>query len=231
MFYFGPGWILLMVVSTVLGLITQGYVKSTYGKWSRVPLMSNQSGAQVARRILDAEGLASVPIGQVPGSLSDHYDPRKKTLNLSQAVYQGTSVASAGVAAHEAGHAMQDAQGYTFGRIRSALVPVANFGSMASWVLIAIGFVIGIGTSAGSGLIWLGVIFFAAAVLFQFVTLPVEFDASRRALAQLESVGGLPSEQVAGARTVLTAAALTYVAAALIAALQLLYYIGLARRN
>jgi len=230
-FYFGPEWILLMILSTVLGLVTQGYVRSTYGKWSRVPLMSGQSGAQVARRILDADGLASVPVDQVAGSLTDHYDPRNKTLSLSQAVYQGTSVASAGVAAHEAGHALQDAQGYAFGRIRSALVPVANFGSMASWVLIAIGFLVGVATSAGAGLVWLGVMFFGAAVLFQFVTLPVEFDASRRALAQLESVGGLPSEQVAGARSVLTAAALTYVAAALIAALQLLYYIGLARRD
>jgi len=229
--YFSPTWILLMVVSTVLGLITRGYVNSTYRKWSRVPLISSQTGAQVARRILDADGLSSVPVEQIAGNLTDHYDPRSKTLRLSSSVYQGASVASAGVAAHEAGHALQDSHGYAFGRIRSALVPLANFGSGASWVLIAIGFFLGVATSLGNGLIWLGVILFAAAVLFQFVTLPVEFNASRRALVQLESVAGLPSEQVAGARAVLTAAALTYVAAALIAALQLLYYIGLARRD
>lgn len=231
MFFFSPTWILLMIVSTVLGLVTRGYVNSTYRKWSRVPLVGVGTGADVARRILDAGGLSSVAIEQVPGNLTDHYDPRSKVLRLSQAVHQGTSVASAGVAAHEAGHALQDSQGYVFGRIRTALVPAANFGSSASWVLIMIGFFVGIATSAGSGLVLLGVVLFGAAVLFQFVTLPVEFNASRRALQQLESVAGLPSEQVSGARAVLTAAALTYVAAALIAALQLLYYIGLARRN
>ncbi len=213
-----------MVVSTILGLVTQSYVKSTYRKWSRVPLATGMSGAQVARRILDSQGLSRVDITQVGGSLTDNYDPRVRRLALSQDVYATQSVAAAGVAAHESGHALQHAQGYVWGSIRSALVPVASFGSMASWVLILVGIVIQAG-----GLIYLGVIFYAAAVLFQIVTLPVEFDASRRALAQLETVGGLPSEQVAGARQVLTAAALTYVAAALIAALQLLYYLMLAR--
>jgi len=222
--FFDPTWLLIIVVSTVLGLVTQGYVNSTYRKWSRVPLAVGLSGAQVARRVLDADGLASVQVGQIGGSLTDNYDPRTKRLNLSQGVHSGTSVAAAGVAAHEAGHALQDAHGYVFGRVRGALVPVASFGSMASWVLIVVGFLIGF-----SGLIWLGVLFYAFAVLFQVVTLPVEFDASRRALARLETVGGLPSEQIDGARAVLTAAALTYVAAALIAALQLLYFVGLAR--
>lgn len=219
-----PAWLVLMVVSTVLGLVTQSYVKSTYRKWSRVPLATGMSGAQVARRILDSQGLSQVDITQVGGSLTDHYDPRVRKMALSQDVYANQSVAAAGVAAHESGHALQHAQGYVWGSIRSALVPVASFGSMASWVLILVGIVIQAG-----GLIYLGVIFYAAAVLFQIVTLPVEFDASKRALAQLETVGGLPSEQVAGARQVLTAAALTYVAAALIAALQLLYYLLLAR--
>jgi len=219
-----PAWLVLMVVSTILGLVTQSYVKSTYRKWSRVPLATGMSGAQVARRILDSQGLSQVDITQVGGNLTDNYDPRVRRLALSQDVYATQSVAAAGVAAHESGHALQHAQGYVWGSIRSALVPVASFGSMASWVLILVGIVIQAG-----GLIYLGVIFYAAAVLFQIVTLPVEFDASRRALAQLETVGGLPSEQVAGARQVLTAAALTYVAAALIAALQLLYYLMLAR--
>jgi Zn-dependent membrane protease YugP len=229
--FFNSGWLLLMIVSTVIGVVTQGYVNSTYRKWSRVPLASGQSGSQIARRILDSDGLGSVGIGQIPGNLTDNYDPRVKKLSLSQGVYQGTSVAAAGVAAHEAGHALQDHHGYSFGRIRSALVPVASFGSNASWIFIIVGFFLGATTSFGNGLIWLGVIFYAAAVLFQIVTLPVEFDASRRALGQLETVGGLPPQQVAGARSVLSAAALTYVAAALIAALQLLYLIGLARRD
>jgi Zn-dependent membrane protease YugP len=219
-------WLVLMIVSTVLGLVTQGYVNSTYRKWSRVPLATGESGAQVARRILDADGLSSVGIEPIRGRLTDNYDPRSKRLHLSQDVYGGTSIASAGVAAHESGHALQDSQGYVWGRLRSALVPAASFGSRISIWLIIIGLIIGF-----TGLAWLGVAFFAAAVLFQIVTLPVEFDASRRAIAQLESTAGLPSEQVAGARAVLTAAALTYVAAALIAALQLLYFVGLARDN
>ncbi len=224
--FFGisPMWLLLMLVSTVLGLVTQSYVNSTYRRWSRVPLASGQSGAQVARRILDSQGLSDVQITEIGGNLTDNYDPRVRRLALSQSVYENQSVASAGVAAHESGHALQHAQGYAWGAVRSALVPVANVGSRASWVLIIIGFVLNF-----TGLIYLGIAFYAAAVLFMLVTLPVEFDASRRALAELETVGGLPSEQVAGARQVLTAAALTYVAAALIAALQLVYYLLLAR--
>ncbi len=227
MFYaFDPAWLLLMVVSTVLGLVTQGYVNSTYRRWSKVPLATGMSGAQVARRILDAEGLTQVEITQIGGNLSDNYDPRVRKLSLSQGVYSGQSVAAAGVAAHESGHALQHARGYVWGSVRSALVPVANFGSGVSWVLIFVGFLLGMG-----GLIYLGILFYAAAVLFTIVTLPVEFDASKRALAQLQTVGGLQGEQVVGARKVLTAAAMTYVAAALIAALQLLYFLLLARNR
>jgi len=219
-------WIALMIFSTVLGMITQGYVNSTFKKWSQVRLGTGETGAQVARRILDAEGLGSVTIDPIAGKLSDHYDPRTKKLGLSEPVFAGVTVASAGVAAHEAGHAIQDARHYVWGNVRNALVPVANFGSMASWWLIIIGIVLQF-----SGLVWIGVLVYGAAVLFQVVTLPVELDASKRALASLEGTGGLAPEQVAGARQVLTAAALTYVAAALIAALQLLYYIGLARSS
>lgn len=226
--YYGmnPSWLLLMVVSTVLGLVTQAYVNSTFRKWSRVPLVTGESGAQVARRILDSDGLSNVAIEPVAGQLTDHYDPRTKKLGLSQSVYESSSIAAAGVAAHESGHAIQDARRYVWGSVRSALVPMANFGSKASWVFIILGFAIGL-----SGLLWIGIAFYAAAVLFQVVTLPVEFDASRRALVQLERTTALPAEQLAGARAVLTAAALTYVAAALIAALQLLYYVGLARNR
>lgn len=240
---FSYQWILLMLVSTGLGLITQRYITSSFRKWGRVGLSSGMTGAEVAKRVLEANGVAvsgingpslpgvngessSVRIQPIGGNLSDNYDPRNRTLNLSESVFSQSSVAAAGVAAHEAGHAVQHAQNYVWGTIRSALVPAVNFGSGLSWILIMVGFLIRF-----SGLIWLGIAFFGLAVLFQVVTLPVEFNASRRAVAALESTGTLDTVQLAGARQVLTAAALTYVAAALVAALQLLYYVGLARRN
>ena len=240
---FDPSWILLILVSTGLGFLTQRYINSSFRKWGRVALTSGMTGAQVAARVLEANGVAvsgvsgpslpgadgagsAVRIQPIGGKLSDNYDPRSKTLNLSEGVFAESSVAAAGVAAHEAGHAVQDAQGYVWGKVRSALVPAVNFGSGLSWILIMVGFVIQF-----TGLIRLGIAFYAIAELFQLVTLPDEFDASRRAVAALESTGTLESVQLAGARQVLTAAALTYVAAALIAALQLLYYIGLARRD
>lgn len=222
--FFDPMWILLMVVSTVLGLATQGYIKSSFRKWGNVPTRSGMTGAEVARKILDTNGLQSVAIQQVAGNLSDHYDPRSKTLGLSASVYGQASVAAAGVAAHEAGHAVQDAREYVWGNVRTAMVPAVNLGSSMSWILIMAGFFLQL-----TGLIWVGIAFYSAAVLFQFVTLPVEFDASKRAMASLESTGALDAGQLAGARQVLTAAALTYVAATLIAVLQLLYYVVLAR--
>jgi len=225
--YFDPLWIALMVVSTILGFVTQSYIKSSFRKWSTVGVSSGMTGAQIARSILDANGLQEVAIQQVAGDLSDHYDPRNKTLGLSSAVHSVASVAAAGVAAHEAGHAVQDARGYVWGNIRSAMVPVVNFGSGAAWILIMVGLII----PALGPLMWLGILFYAGAVLFQVVTLPVEFDASRRALVNLEGTGAVDAAQLAGARQVLTAAALTCVAAALISALQLLYYLGLARRD
>ena len=225
-FGFSQEWIALMIATVALGLITQGFIKSAFRRWSRVAVSSGMSGAQVARTILDSHGLDSVQIRQVGGNLSDNYDPRTKVLNLSEGVFGVSSVASAGVAAHEAGHAVQDAQHYVWGRVRTALVPVANIGSSASWVLIVVGFWIQV-----SGLVWLGIAFYALAVLFQFVTLPVELDASRRALSALEATSVMNAQQLAGAKQVLTAAAFTYVAAALIAALQLMYFMGLARRE
>jgi len=223
---FDPLWIALMVVSTILGFVTQRYIKSSFRKWSSVGVSSGMTGAQIARSVLDANGLQEVAIQQVAGDLSDHYDPRTKTLGLSSAVYGVASVAAAGVAAHEAGHAIQHARGYVWGSIRTAMVPAVNIGSRAAWILIMGGFIFQF-----TGLIWLGILFYAGAVLFQIVTLPVEFDASRRALVNLEGTGAVNAAQLSGSRQVLTAAALTYVAAALIAALQLLYYIGLARRD
>jgi len=215
----------ILIIAVVLGLITQGYVNSSYRRYSQVALATGQSGAEVARAMLDAEGLHHVGIEMVPGHLTDHYDPRADVLRLSEDVYRGRTVAAAGVAAHEAGHAVQHARGFAFARIRQTLVPTAQLGSSLAFPLILAGLFVGF-----TGLITLGVIMFAAAVLFQVVTLPVEFDASRRALVALNTGNVLPADQVAGARRVLNAAALTYVAATLIAIMQLLYYLGLSRR-
>lgn len=226
MFYFDPGYLVIMFVSIGLGLATQGYIKATYRKWSRVPVDSGLPGMQVARRILDGDGLHGVEVVRVPGDLTDHYDPRSKRLALSDGVFDTPSVAAAGIAAHEAGHAIQDARGYAWGKVRTALVPVVNFGSSSAGILIVLGLVVGI-----SGLLWLGIIAYAGAVLFQLVTLPVEINASRRAMDSLERSAVMGSQQLAGARQVLIAAALTYVAAALISIMNLLYYIGLARRD
>jgi hypothetical protein len=223
---FNSQYLLIMLVAMVLGFVTQGYVNSAFRRWSRVPLATQRTGAQVARAMLDSEGLHNVQIELVQGRLSDHFDPKAGVLRLSPDVYSQATVAAAGVAAHEAGHAVQHARGFVAARIRMALVPVANLGSQAAWILI----MIGIWTRV-LGIAWLGVIAFAAAVLFQVVTLPVEFDASRRALASLSTTGMLPTEQVAGARNVLTAAALTYIAATLISVMQLMYWIGAVRRN
>jgi Zn-dependent membrane protease YugP len=175
--------------------------------------------------MLDAEGLHDVGVETVQGILTDHYDPRSRTLRLSDAVYQGRSVSAAGIAAHEAGHAVQHARAYAPARIRQAIVPAASFASRASWVLILLGLFLGL-----SGLMLLGVAVFAVAVLFQIVTLPVEIDASRRAVGALEAQMLVTPDQLSGARRVLTAAALTYVAAALVSVMYLFYYLGLARR-
>jgi Zn-dependent membrane protease YugP len=226
MFYFDPSYMLMMVVSIALGLVTQGYIKAQYGRYSKVPLATGLSGAEVARRMLDEAGLRDVGVEMVGGNLTDHYDPRTRVLRLSEGVYGGRSVAAAGVASHEAGHAVQHARAYLPATVRGALVPGANIGSqIGPWLVIG-GLVLRF-----SGLITIGIVLFAAAVAFQIVTLPVEFDASRRAIASLRENALIPPEQVAGARGVLTAAALTYVAGALIAVMQLLYFIGLGRRD
>lgn len=224
--YLSPSYLGILILSIVLGLVTQGWVTGAFRRWSKVPLATGASGAQVARRMLDEAGLTHVGIEVIGGSLTDHFDPRANVLRLSRDVYSGVSVAAAGVAAHEAGHAVQHARSYAPARVRSALVPAASIGSQMAWVFIPLGFILNF-----PGLIWIGVWLFAAAVLFQVVTLPVEFDASRRALAALSQGPLLPSEQVSGARQVLTAAAMTYLAATLVAVLQLLYFISAARRN
>jgi Zn-dependent membrane protease YugP len=220
-----PSYFLVLFAALALGLGAQFFVRRTYSRYDAVPSDVGLAGAEVARRMLDAEGLHDVGVETVEGTLTDHYDPRSRTLRLSGAVYQGRSVSAAGIAAHEAGHAVQHARAYAPARIRQAIVPAASFASRASWVLILLGLFLGL-----SGLMLLGVAVFAVAVLFQIVTLPVEIDASRRAVGALEAQMLVTPDQLSGARRVLTAAALTYVAAALVSVMYLFYYLGLARR-
>lgn len=209
----------LIVISLVLGLGTQWYIKHTFKVWSKVSIDSRESGARVARRFLDSEGLSQVPIRPNGGDdLSDYYDPRTDALYLSGSSENGDSVASVAVACHEAGHAVQHAKNYGPARIRMALVPVVNIGS-ETWMLVLLA---GIFMNL-TGLINLGILLFAFVVIFQLVTLPVEFDASARAMSFISNDVRISPEQAAGARKMLTAAALTYVAAALSSILQLLY--------
>ena len=216
-YYFDPTYILI-IIAAIISLIAQWRVNSAFSKYSRVASMSGMTGAQAARMILQSNGINDVSVQRISGKLTDHYNPSTKVLNLSESVYGSTSVAAIGVAAHECGHAIQHARGYFPLSLRTALVPVANIGSQLSWVFIIVGAIL----SFNQTLITIGIIMFSAAVLFQLVTLPVEFNASARALEQLESNGILYRDVVSQTRKVLSAAALTYVAAAATAILQLL---------
>lgn len=216
-YYYDPTYI-LMIIAAVISLIAQLLVNSRYSKYSKVSSRSGFTGAQAASHILQSQGIYDVSIRRVSGKLTDHYDPRNKTLNLSESVYDSFSVAAVGVAAHECGHAIQHAKGYAPLSLRSALVPIANFGSKLSWLFI----ILGIFFSMNQTLLYIGIIMFSAAVLFQLVTLPVEFNASSRALKLLTQTNILRNDEVRKTRKVLTAAALTYVAAAATAVLQLL---------
>ena len=216
-YYYDPTY-MLIIISALISLFAQFLVNSRFSKYSRVRSRSGMTGAQAAERILQSQGIYDVAIQRVSGKLTDHYDPRNKTLNLSDAVYASTSVAAVGVAAHECGHAIQHARGYAPPSFRSALVPVANIGSQLSWLFIILGIFFG----GSHTLIMIGILMFSAAVLFQLVTLPVEFNASGRALKLLSETGILQKDEVSDTRKVLSAAALTYVAAAATAVLQLL---------
>lgn len=216
-YYFDPTYILI-IIAAIISLIAQWRVNSAFSKYSRVASMSGMTGAQAARMILQSNGINDVSVQRISGKLTDHYNPSTKVLNLSESVYGSTSVAAIGVAAHECGHAIQHARGYFPLSLRTALVPVANIGSQLSWVFIIVGAILRFNQT----LITIGIIMFSAAVLFQLVTLPVEFNASARALEQLESNGILYRDEVSQTRKVLSAAALTYVAAAATAILQLL---------
>ena len=218
-------WTFIIIIpALILAAWAQMRVSSTFNKYSKISSINGYTGAQVARMLLDAEGLFEISVEMTEGRLTDHYDPKKRVMRLSREVYSGNSVASMGVAAHETGHAIQHQKRYTPLQIRSSIVPVVNFSSNISWGLFILGFMFG-----SSYLINIGIVLFIAVVFFQMVTLPVEFDASNRALRILEHKNILYSDELKGARAVLSAAAMTYVAAAITAVLQLVRLILLSR--
>jgi Zn-dependent membrane protease YugP len=214
--------IIFFVLPMVLGFWAQHRVKSTFARNLEVGVSNGMTGAQVARHVLDANGLQEVPVEETPGSLSDHYDPRTRSVHLSPHVYHGVSIASTAVGAHEVGHALQHAQAYSFFKVRSAMFPAVQFASNI-WMLFLLG---GLFLNI-LGFIYVAIALYSVAVLFQIVTLPVEFDASRRAKQQLGDLGLVASTESAGVQSVLKAAAWTYVAAALAAVAVLLYYLSL----
>lgn len=221
---FDPTMVVL-IPAILLTIYAQFKVSSTTNKYLRVNTRRGYTGEQTARRVLDSNGLYDVKIEMVRGNLSDHYDPRRKAVRLSEDVYYGTSITSVAVAAHECGHAIQHAKGYAPLQIRSSLVPVVNFASSISWFLIFLGFIM-----AGPFL-KIGILLFSASVLFQIITLPVEFNASSRAIVQLGNLGIIDESESRQSRRVLSAAALTYVAAALVSILQLLRLLLIAQRR
>lgn len=231
LFYYYDWTYLLVLIGAVICIAASGRVNRTFARYSRVASHSGMTGKEAAEQILRRNGIYDVQVIHIPGNLTDHYNPGKKTLGLSDTVYNSTSVAAIGVAAHECGHAVQHATGYVPLAIRGALVPVANIGSMAAWPLILIGLFMNGRTAIF--LINLGILLFSAAVLFQLVTLPVEFNASGRAVKVLETSGMLYPDEVGSVKKVLGAAALTYVASAAAMILQLLrlIIIGGRRRN
>ena len=223
MFYLDPTYLLFMAPAFLLVMFASWYVNSAYNKWGRIPVRSGMTGAEAARRLIMTGGLQGVQIQGVGGQLTDHYDPRSRVLRLSPGVANNASVASVAVAAHELGHAMQDADGYLPLRFRGALVPVVNIGSWLGWIMILGGLLLRL-----TNLAWLGVLFFSGGALFALATLPVELNASARAkrlLAETGIVAG-PDEQ-AGVNNVLNAAAFTYVAGLASAIMQLLYFVSL----
>jgi uncharacterized protein len=221
--FFSPTYLMYMIPAFILMALTSWYVKSAYNKWSRVPASSRLTGAQAAQQLISAGGLYGVQVQSTAGNLTDHYDPRNKTLFLSQGVANVASVASVAIAAHELGHAMQDAEDYLPLRFRSALVPMVNIGSYLGWIFIMIGLFLHF-----TQLAWLGVLVFAGGAVFALATLPVELNASARAKQLLVQTGIIRTdEEQRGVNAVLNAAALTYVAALVTAIMQLLYYVSI----
>lgn len=226
MFFYDSYYLILVVPAILISLFAQMKVKSTYSKYSQMMSKSAKTASEVTRSILDMNGLQHVRIEAVSGSLSDHYDPKANVIRLSDTVRTDASVASIGVAAHEAGHAVQYAQGYTPIKIRNAVLPVANIGSKLSVPLIILGIILSF-----EPLVSAGILLFSAVLLFQLITLPVEFNASSRALKTLSANGILQGEELKGAKSVLSAAAMTYVSAVIVSFMQLLRLVLINRRN
>ena len=220
MYFYWDSTYILVIIGAIICMAASTKVKTTFNKYSKYRSMSGMTGAMAAERILRAAGITDVVVRQVPGSLRDHYNPSNKTLNLSDTVYGSNSVAAVGVAAHECGHAIQHARGYAPLSLRTAFVPVANIGSMLAWPVIILGLLIN--SRSSMMFINIGILLFSFAVIFQLITLPVEFNASRRALVMLKTQGILGDDELVYTRKVLGAAALTYVASAAAAILQLL---------
>lgn len=229
-YFYGFDWtyIVLILPCFILSMICQIKVKSNFSKYSNVPNRRGMTGAQAAQYVLNQYGVTGVRIEATSGSLTDHFDPRTNVIRLSQDVYNVASVAAVGVACHEAGHAVQHATGYVPNKIRGAIVPAAKIGSNLGWILFLIGLFL---PTQYSFVLWLGIIFFSLSVLFTVVTLPVEFDASRRALKCIRDTNLLATDEYEGTKKVLQAAAMTYVAAAATALLQLLRLIIIANRR
>jgi Zn-dependent membrane protease YugP len=223
MFYFNPQYLIFMAPALLAMLAAQWYVRSAYNKWGQVRTSTGISGRETAERLKTFGGLSGVQVEQIGGQLSDHYDPRQKVLSLSSGVYQGSSVASVAIAAHELGHALQDKEDYFPLQLRSLLVPAVNIGSTLGWILIMVGLLIN-----AIGIAWLGVFAFSGGAIFALATLPVEINASARAKKLLKQSGVIrTAEEERGVNNVLNAAALTYVAALFTAVMQLLYWVSL----
>ena len=231
MIRYGFDWTYLVFIlpCAILSLVCQIKVQSNFSKYSQIPNSRRMTGAQAAEYVLRHNGVTGVVIEHVAGNLTDHFDPRTNVIRLSDSVYGSASVAAIGVAAHEAGHAVQHANGYIPNKIRSAILPVANIGSKLSWILIILGFIFY--AKIGTILLNIGIILFSASVLFTVATLPVEFDASRRALRCFRGTNLIVGEEYNGAKKVLQAAAMTYVASAITAIMQLLRLIFISRRR
>lgn len=214
----------ILIVTVLITLIAQAFVSSSYSKYKKVKNKKGITGAEVARQILANNGLDNIYVVEVAGNLTDHYDPSRKTVRLSKDIYNGTSVAAIAVASHECGHAIQDKENYTFLRIRASLVPLVNFSSVAGYIAILIGLLF-----SSLQLFWIGILLEAVILLFQLITLPVEFNASNRALYKIEEYDLVDKDELSGAKKMLRAAAFTYVASAATALLQILRLILIAR--
>lgn len=217
---------LLLIPIILLPIIAQAKINSTYNKYAKIDNSINIKGKDVARRILDSNGLNNVSISEISGNLTDHYDPRKKHINLSSNIYNDTTISSVSVAAHECGHAIQDKEAYSFLRLRSSMVPIVNFTSRFATIFIFIGFI-----SELLNFLYIGIALLSIGLLFQLITLPVEFDASRRGKEELQKLGLISNQDISGTKKVLNAAAFTYVASFLASSLQILRLVLISRRR